>query len=108
MEVPLVIPFSTVAYRPYGSYRTRGHYILPFDPHIIVHVKVAPITSAIRGAPSEVIVGVDEGLKHDSAINLDHVQTVDKARLERFVGTIGSKQMNEVCRALAIATGCSG
>ena len=71
-------------------------------------VMVAPITSAIRGAPSEVIVGVDEGLKHDSAINLDHVQTVDKARLERFVGTIGSKKMNEVCGALAIATGCSG
>ena len=54
-------------------------------------VMVAPITSAIRGAPSEVIVGVDEGLKHDSAINLDHVQTVDKARLKRFVGTIGSE-----------------
>ena len=71
-------------------------------------VMVAPITSAIRGAPSEVIVGVDEGLKHDSAINLDHVQTVDKARLKRFVGTIGSKKMNEVCRAFAIATGCSG
>ncbi len=69
---------------------------------------IAPITSAIRGAPSEVIVGVDEGLKHDSAINLDHVQTVDKARLERFVGTIGSKKMNEVCRVLAIATGCGG
>ena len=71
-------------------------------------VMVAPITSAIRGAPSEVIVGIDDGLKHDSAVNLDHVQTVDKARLKRFVGTLGSKKMNAVCRALAIATGCSG
>jgi mRNA-degrading endonuclease toxin of MazEF toxin-antitoxin module len=41
-------------------------------------VMVAPITSTIRGAPSEVIIGAAEGLKHDSAINLDHVQTVEQ------------------------------
>jgi|SRR5688572_16035685 len=70
-------------------------------------VMVAPITSTIRGAPSEVIVGVDEGLKKDSAVNLDHVQTVEKARLKRFVGTVGSEKMTAVCRALAVATGCS-
>ncbi|PYS39480.1 MAG: PemK family transcriptional regulator [Acidobacteria bacterium] len=40
-------------------------------------VMVAPITSTIRGAPSEVIVGINEGLKRNSAINLDHIQTVD-------------------------------
>src|SRR5206468_11677286 len=69
-------------------------------------VMVAPITSTIRGAPSEVIVGIDEGLKQTSALNLDHVQTVEKARLKQFVGTIGSRKMNAVCRALAIAAGC--
>ena len=50
-------------------------------------VIVAPITSTIHGAPSEVIIGVEEGLKADSAVNLDHVQTVDKSKLKRFVGT---------------------
>ena len=40
---------------------------------------VAPITSTIRGIPSEVLVGPDEGLKHHSAINLDHVQTVEQS-----------------------------
>lgn len=69
-------------------------------------VMVAPITSTIRGSPSEVIVGIDEGLKQDSAVSLDHVQTVEKASLKRFVGTVGSQKMNAVCRALAIATGC--
>jgi mRNA interferase MazF len=34
-------------------------------------VMVAPITTIVRGAPSEVTVGVAEGLKKDSAINLD-------------------------------------
>ena len=70
-------------------------------------VMVAPITSTIHGAPSEVIAGVEEGLKKESAINLDHVQTVDKNRLKRFIGTVGPAKMTEVCKALAIATGCS-
>ncbi len=71
-------------------------------------VMVAPITSTIHGAPSEVVVGVDEGLKQESAINLDHVQTVEKARLTRFVGTVGARKMKAVCHALAIAAGCDG
>jgi mRNA interferase MazF len=69
-------------------------------------VMVAPITSTIRGAPSEVIVGVGEGLKKDSAINLDHVQTVEQARLVRFIGHLPPATMREVCRAMAIAVGC--
>ena len=70
-------------------------------------VIVAPITSTIHGAPSEVIVGIDEGLKRESAINLDHVQTVDKTRLKRFIGSVGPEKMFAVCRALNIATGCA-
>ena len=70
-------------------------------------VMVAPITSAIRGAPSEVLVGVDEGLQHDSAVNLDHVQTVEQSRLIRRLGHVGPAKMRDVCRALAIAAGCS-
>jgi mRNA interferase MazF len=69
-------------------------------------VLVAPITSTIHGAPSEVIVGIEDGLKRDCAVNLDHVQTVDKARLHTFVGTLRAERMRAVCRALAIATGC--
>ncbi len=70
-------------------------------------VIVAPITSTIHGAPSEVIVGIDEGLKRESAINLDHVQTVDKTRLKRFIGSVGPEKMFAVCRALNVATGCA-
>lgn len=69
-------------------------------------VMVAPITSTLRGAPSEVRIGIAEGLKHDAAINLDHVQTVERARLVSFVGSLTAAQMHRVCRALAIATGC--
>lgn len=70
-------------------------------------VMVAPITSTRRGAPSEVPVGPNHGLKHDSAVNLDHVQTVERTRLVAFVGSLDAAHMRQVCRALAIATGCS-
>lgn len=70
-------------------------------------VMVAPITFTRRGAPGEVPVGSDEGLKHESAVNLDHVQTVERARLVSFVGSLDAAQMRRVCRALAVATGCS-
>jgi mRNA interferase MazF len=60
-------------------------------------VMVAPVTSAIRGAPSEVPVG-----------NLDHVQTVEQARLVGYVGSLAPEKMRAVCRALAIAVACEG
>ena len=41
---------------------------------LIDTVIVAPITTTVYGVPSEVSVGIDEGLKHDSAVNLDHIQ----------------------------------
>ena len=69
-------------------------------------VMVAPVTSTLRGAPSEVRIGIEEGLKHDSVVNLDHVQTVEKARLRRRIGQPGPEKMSAVCRALAVATGC--
>jgi mRNA interferase MazF len=69
-------------------------------------VMVAPITSTIHGAPSEVLVGIDEGLKKDSAVNCDHIQTVEKAKLKRFVGRLNEDKMQAVCKALKIAMGC--
>jgi mRNA interferase MazF len=70
-------------------------------------VLVAPITSTAHGAPSEVQVGPEEGLKHESVVNLDQVQTVDQQRLHHFVGTVGPEKMSAICQALVIATGCS-
>ena len=66
----------------------------------------APITSSIYGVPSEVRVGIEHGLKHESAVNLDHVQTIDRSRLTGFIGHLSDEVMNDVCQALAVATGC--
>jgi hypothetical protein len=67
---------------------------------------VAPVTSTIHGVPSEVLIGLEHSLKNDSAVDLDHVQTVDRSRLTRFLGHLDDRAMAVVCDALAIATGC--
>jgi mRNA interferase MazF len=73
---------------------------------LIDTVIVAPITKTIYGVPSEVIVGIDQGLKHDSAVNLDHIQTVSASKISRYIGSLNERMMAEVCLALMIATGC--
>ena len=67
-------------------------------------VIVAPITSTIRGLPSEVVIGTAEGLKHDSAVNLDHIQTVERARLSHDIGHLGGRKMRIVCRVIDVDT----
>ena len=69
-------------------------------------VTVAAVTSTLRGSPTEVPVGEDEGLQQASCVNLCHIFTVHRRQLTGFVGSLGPDKMREVCRAPAIATGC--
>ena len=71
-------------------------------------VTVAPITSTIRGVPSEVALGPEDGMKQSCAVNLHNVMTVRQANLGRFVAELDSRRMREVCAALAFAVGCDG
>ena len=67
---------------------------------------VAPITSQVRGLPSEVPLGTSHGLKKPSVVNLDHIATVSKAELKKYVGSVDARHMRDVCEAAEIALGC--
>jgi mRNA interferase MazF len=69
-------------------------------------VMVAPITSTRRGIPSEAVIGVGAGLKHESVANLDHVQSVRREELHKLLGALTEDEMHAVCAALHVATGC--
>lgn len=71
-------------------------------------ITVAPITSTIRGVPSELAVGPEDGLKQPCAVNLHNVLTVSKTDVGRRVGQLSDERMREVCRALGFALGCEG
>lgn len=68
---------------------------------------VAGITSTIRGLPTEVELHEKHGMKGPCVVNLDHVFTLPKSDLRRYVTTLDDGTMRAVCRALAIATGCA-
>ena len=69
-------------------------------------VTIAPITSTIRGVPSEVAIGPEDGVKQPSAVNLHNVITVAKEHVGRRVAQLSDERMREVCDALAFALGC--
>jgi mRNA interferase MazF len=67
---------------------------------------VAPITSTIRGVPSEVRLGEEDGLKGPCAVNLHHTITVSQQRLGKRVAHLATPRMKEVCAALRFSLGC--
>jgi mRNA interferase MazF len=69
-------------------------------------VTVAPITSAIRGVPSEVVLNEEDGMKTSCAVNLHNVVTVSQDRLGKRVAQLSSRRMSQVCAALHFALGC--
>jgi len=63
----------------------------------------APIYSAYDGLSTQVLVGVDEGLKHDSSIHCDELVSLPKSVLTNFVGTLSGQKIQDLNHALALA-----
>lgn len=72
----------------------------------LARVTVAPITSTVRGVPSEVVLSTEDGMKQPCAVNLHNVVTVAKDGLGRRVAQLGPDRMRQVCAALAFALEC--
>lgn len=69
-------------------------------------VTVAPITSAIRGVPSEVLLSEEDGMKSACAVNLHNAITVSQQRVGKRVAHLSQRRMSEVCSALRFSLGC--
>ena len=63
----------------------------------------APIYSKYDGLSTQVQVGVQEGLKHDSSIHCDELISLPKSALTNFIGTISNQRIVELNRALKVA-----
>lgn len=66
---------------------------------------IAPFTTTIRDIPSEVCLGPDDGVPKPCAVNCDHLQTVNKARLGKLITRLPAERMHEVGRAVSFALG---
>jgi len=63
----------------------------------------APVYSKYDGYPTQVKVGVDEGLKHDSAVYCDDLSSIPKSILTNYIGSLSADKMDAVNNALRIA-----
>jgi mRNA interferase MazF len=68
-------------------------------------VTVVPITTTIRGVPSEVPFSTADGLMDDCAANFYNVQTVPKSKVGAWITTLTPQRMAQVDRALQFALG---
>lgn len=69
-------------------------------------VTVAPITSTIRGAVSEVLLDEEDGMKGACAVNLHNIITVQQPHLGKRVAQLSPQRMSEICAALRFSLGC--
>jgi len=68
-------------------------------------VTIAPITSKVRNIPTEVILGKEDGMNVECAVNLDHIQTVSKKKVGSLISKLSQKKMDEIKKALLFALG---
>ncbi len=69
-------------------------------------ITVAPVTSTIRGVPSEVVLDEADGMKATCVVNLHNAITISQARLGTRVGQLSSVRMTEIGPALRFSLGC--
>ncbi len=63
----------------------------------------APVYTAYEGISTQVPVGIDEGLKHDSGIHCDELISLPKSMLTNYVGKLPPGKIRLLERALKIA-----
>jgi mRNA interferase MazF len=66
-------------------------------------VTCAPILTRGHGFSTQVPVGIDEGLNHESWILCDNLVSLHKVHLTRFVGSLARPKRDELDRALKMA-----
>jgi mRNA interferase MazF len=69
-------------------------------------ITVAPLTTTIRGIPSEVMLTHDEdGVSADCVVNVDNLQTIQKVNLGTYITHLSLERMREVRAAVEFALG---
>lgn len=63
----------------------------------------APVYSRWDELSTQIPIGTEAGLKHDSAIHCDELVSLPKSMLTNFVGELSRTQLDELADALRIA-----
>ena len=69
-------------------------------------VLVAPVTTRVRGIPTEVELTEEEGLPRACAANFDNIFTLRRERLRERITVLRWDRLDEVCWSYRFAAGC--
>jgi mRNA interferase MazF len=67
---------------------------------------IAPATRTVRGIPTEVPLGAEDGMPAECALSLDNLAVVPKALITERITALSAAKLDALCRALHIATDC--
>ena len=73
---------------------------------VLHSVVAAPISRTVRGIPTELPLGPDDGMPIGCAASFDNLRVVPKANLVERLCTLEFARMQEACTALRIAVDC--
>jgi len=68
-------------------------------------VVVAAITTTLREVRSQVVLGVEDGMREDCAVNMDNLHTVNKSFFDSYITHLPKSRMQEVFDAMQFAFG---
>lgn len=88
--------------------RPRPVVILTRDRAIAVmeRLLVAPVTTTVRGIPTEVPLGRRDGLPTACVASFDDMAPMPKDYLVECITTLSAERVEELSRAVRRATGC--
>ncbi len=73
---------------------------------VLARVVIAPATRRIRGIPTEVELGREDGMPEPCALSFDNVVTLSKAFLKTRICTVSQARMSAACRAWNAVVDC--
>ncbi len=73
---------------------------------VLNRLLVAPITRTIRGIPTELVLGAEEGLREPSVASFDNVSLLSKGLFITHLGTLAPHRRREFCGALSALADC--
>jgi mRNA interferase MazF len=74
---------------------------------VLNRVIAVPATRTIRAIPTEVVLDESDGMPDACALSLDNISALPTEFFLERITRLSVERVNEVCRALALATGCA-
>jgi mRNA interferase MazF len=73
---------------------------------VLNEILAVPVTSTVRGIPTEVELDRSDGVPGPCVASLDNTTQIRPALCTEWITTLGPERMDQVCEALRAAVAC--